>query len=90
MIKPANNKIIVKIIEIDETTPSGVLYIPDSAKEKPSKAEVFAVGENVENDISVGDTLFFSKYGGTDIEFQGEKFKVLLEEHILAIDKKGA
>lgn len=89
-IKPLGDKIVIKVIEDTEQT-SGGIFIPDSAKEKPQKGEVVAVGpgktldsgEREPMDVKVGDTILYSKYAGTDVkEFE---VKVLSIKDVLAI-----
>ena len=92
-IKPLEDRIVVKGIEAQQTTASG-LVIPDTAKEKPQEGEVVAVGpgrfnddgdERVPMDISVGDRVIFSKYGGTEIKHGGEEYLILSARDVLAI-----
>ena len=84
-LMPVNQNVIVDITEDkkDQVTASGII-IPDSAKEKPRYAKVVALS-NIENvEISIGDTVFFKEYGGTEIEFEGKKYLVLPYADILA------
>ncbi|EEI28422.1 co-chaperone GroES [Corynebacterium glucuronolyticum] len=90
-IKPLEDRILVQINEAETTTASG-LVIPDSAKEKPQQATVKAVGpgrfedgKRVPLDISEGDVVVFSKYGGTEIKFDGEEYLILSARDILAV-----
>jgi chaperonin GroES len=92
-IKPLEDRIVVKGIEAQQTTASG-LVIPDTAKEKPQEGEVVAVGpgrfnddgdERVPMDISVGDRVIYSKYGGTEIKHGGEEYLILSARDVLAI-----
>ena len=92
-IKPLEDRIVVKGIEAQQTTASG-LVIPDTAKEKPQEGEVVAVGpgrfnddgdERVPMDISVGDRVIYSKYGGTEIKYGGEEYLILSARDVLAI-----
>ncbi len=77
-IKPLEDRIVVRTLEAEQTTASG-LVIPDTAKEKPQEGEVLAVGpgrvddsgNRVPLDISVGDTVIYSKYGGTEVKYSG-------------------
>ncbi|MDZ7679608.1 MAG: co-chaperone GroES [Acidimicrobiales bacterium] len=93
-LQPLEDRIAVKPGESEETTASG-LVIPDTAKEKPQQGEVLAVGpgrfgddnERVPMDISVGDTVVYSKYGGTEITVDGEDVLVLNARDVLAIIK---
>ena len=91
-LKPLGDRLIVKAIEEDETTASGIV-LPDTAKEKPQKGKVLAVGEGkwdedgekrIPLDVSEGDTVLYSKYGGTEVEVEGEDLLVLRESDVLA------
>ena len=91
-IKPLEDRIVVKALEAETTTASG-LVIPDSAKEKPQEGEVLAVGpgriddkgNRVPLDVQVGDRVIFSKYGGTEIKHGGEEYLILSARDVLAI-----
>lgn len=91
-IKPLEDKILVQISEAETTTASG-LVIPDTAKEKPQQATVIAVGpgrfdesgNRVPMDVHEGDTVIFSKYGGTEIKYKGEEYLILSARDVLAI-----
>ena len=92
-IKPLEDRIVVKQVDAEETTASG-LVIPDTAKEKPQEGEVVAVGpgrfnddgdERVPMDIAVGDKVIYSKYGGTEVKYAGEEFLILSARDVLAI-----
>jgi chaperonin GroES len=93
-LQPLEDRIVVRPNEAEETTASG-LVIPDTAKEKPQQGEVVAVGpgrfgddnERVPMDISVGDTVVYSKYGGTEISSDGEDLLILNARDVLAIVK---
>ena len=93
-LKPLEDRIIVKPGDAEETTASG-LVIPDTAKEKPQQGEVLAVGpgrrsesgELIPLDINVGDTVVYSKYGGTEIAQDGADLLILAGRDILAIVK---
>jgi chaperonin GroES len=91
-LQPLEDRIVVKANEAEETTASG-LVIPDTAKEKPQQGEVLAVGpgKRAENtgelipiDIKVGDTVLYSKYGGTEVAVDGEDLLVLNGRDVLA------
>jgi chaperonin GroES len=82
---PIDDRILVKRAEEATQTASGI-YIPDSAKEKPQRGEVKAVAKKVE-DIKVGDTVVFSKYGAVELVLDGEEFIVLKLEDILGVIK---
>jgi chaperonin GroES len=91
-IKPLEDRIVVKSLEAEQTTASG-LVIPDTAKEKPQEGEVLAVGpgriddkgNRVPLDISVGDRVIYSKYGGTEVKHQGDEFLILSARDVLAV-----
>ena len=89
-LKPLGDRLLVKPVEEEETTASGIV-LPDTAKEKPQKGKVLAVGDGkVEDgqriplDVSEGDEVLYSKYGGTDITVEGEDLLVLRESDVLA------
>ncbi|MGI8557825.1 MAG: co-chaperone GroES [Solirubrobacteraceae bacterium] len=89
-LKPLGDRLIVRAIDEEETTASG-LVLPDTAKEKPQKGKVLAVGDGkVEDgkriplDVSEGDEVLYSKYGGTEIKVDGEELLVLRESDVLA------
>ena len=91
-LKPLGDRLIVKPIEEEETTASGIV-LPDTAKEKPQKGKVIAVGDGKVNedtgkrtplDVSEGDEVLYSKYGGTEINVDGEELLVLRESDVLA------
>ena len=90
-LKPLNDRVLVKRMDAEEKTAGG-LYIPDNAKEKPSRGEVIAVGpgktENgvlVPLQVKVGDTVLFTKYAGTEIKVDGVEHMIMREDDILAI-----
>jgi chaperonin GroES len=92
-ITPLEDRIVVKSLEAEQTTASG-LVIPDTAKEKPQEGEVLAVGpgrfndngtERVPLDVKVGDKVIYSKYGGTEVKYGGEEYLILSARDVLAI-----
>ena len=91
-LKPLQDRIVIKVIEDTEQT-SGGIFIPDSAKEKPQKGEVVAVGEGKANDkgekeplgVNVGDVILYAKYAGTDVKMDGVEYKILSIKDALAI-----
>ncbi len=90
-LKPLGDRLIVRAVEEEETTASGIV-LPDTAKEKPQKGEVVAVGDGpIEDgkrralDVSAGDEVLYSKYGGTEIKVDGEDLLVLRESDVLAV-----
>jgi chaperonin GroES len=89
-LKPLGDRLIVKAVEEDEVTASGIV-LPDTAKEKPQRGKVLAVGDGkfedgarVPVDVSEGDEVLYSKYGGTEIVIDGEDLLVLRESDVLA------
>lgn len=92
MLKPLGDRIVIKVIEDTEQT-SGGIFIPDSAKEKPQKGEVVAIGQGKMNekgerepmDVKVGDTVLYAKYAGTDIKMDGIEYKILSVKDALAV-----
>lgn len=91
-LKPLNDRVLVKRLESEEKT-SGGLYIPDTAKEKPSKGEIVAVGPGKTADdgkviamqVKAGDMVLFNKYAGTEVKLDGVDHLVMREDDILAI-----
>ena len=90
-IKPLEDRIVVQASEAETTTASG-LVIPDTAKEKPPEGTVLAVGpgrfedgNRVPLDVKVGDKVLYSKYGGTEVKYNGEEYLVLSARDVLAV-----
>lgn len=92
-IKPLEDRIVVKQLDAEQTTASG-LVIPDTAKEKPQEGEVVAVGpgrfnddgdSRVPMDVAVGDKVIYSKYGGTEVKYSGEEYLILSARDVLAV-----
>ena len=93
-IQPLEDRIVVTVSETEQTTASGIV-IPDTAKEKPQEGTVIAVGPGrfedgarVPLDISEGDTVIFSKYGGTEVKYGADEYLILSARDVLAIVKK--
>lgn len=94
-IKPLEDRIVVRPLDAEQTTASG-LVIPDTAKEKPQEGEVLAVGDGkyddsgkrVPVDVSVGDKVLYSKYGGTEVKYDNEDLLILSARDVLAIIEK--
>ena len=91
-LKPLGDRLIVQAIEEDETTASGIV-LPDTAKEKPQKGKVLAVGDGKINedtgkrtplDVAEGDEVLYSKYGGTEVTVEDDELLVLRESDVLA------
>lgn len=89
-LRPLDDKIVIKKIEREETTASGIV-LPSSAKEEPNIAEVIAVGNKIETEeemkglLKVGDKVVFAKFAGTELELDGEKLTILKWQDILAV-----
>jgi chaperonin GroES len=94
-IKPLEDKIVVQASEAETTTASGIV-IPDTAKEKPQEGKVLAVGpgrvddngKRVPIDVAEGDTVVYSKYGGTEVRYNGEDYLILSARDVLAVIEK--
>ena len=93
-LKPLEDRIVVQALEAVQTTASG-LVIPDTAKEKPQEGQVVAVGPGrFENgtrlplDVKEGDVVIFSKYGGTEVKYNGEEYLILSARDVLAVVNK--
>ena len=90
-LKPLGDRLIVKAVEEEETTASGIV-LPDTAKEKPQRGKVLAVGDGkvgddgkrVPLDVAEGDEVLYSKYGGTEVQVEGDDLLVLRESDVLA------
>ncbi len=91
-IRPLSDRLLVKRVEKEQRSAGGII-IPDTAKEKPQEAKVVAVGngkvldsgERRPLDISVGDTILFSKYAGTEVKIEGEEHLILREDDVIGI-----
>ena len=91
MIKPLADRVLIKMIEAEETTKSGII-LASNAKEKPQIAEVLAVGpggnvegKEIEMNIKVGDKVIVSKYSGTEIKYEGVDYIIVKQSDVLAI-----
>ncbi|GDX40025.1 10 kDa chaperonin [Armatimonadota bacterium] len=91
-LRPLNDRVIVKTVAPEEKTLGGII-LPDSAQEKPTEAEVVAVGpgktldngKTVPVDVKVGDRVIYAKYGGTEVKVGGDDFIILRQDDILAV-----
>lgn len=86
-IKPLADRVLIKPAAAEQKTASGII-IPDSAKEKPLKGEVLAIGAGTKDEemvVKVGDTVLYGKYAGTEFELDGEKYLIMRQSDILAI-----
>jgi chaperonin GroES len=94
-LKPLGSRVVVEPLEQEEITPGGIV-IPETAKEKPQKGTILSVGpgdrdengKRVPMDVTVGETVLFAKYGGTEIKIDGKKLLILRESDLLAIVTK--
>ena len=92
MLKPLGDRVIIRVLEKEEKTKSGI-FLPDTAQEKPQAGEVVAVGagkvydngQRVALEVQVGDKVLFAKYAGTDVNIDGVDHLVLSERDILAV-----
>ena len=87
MIKPLADRVLIKMVESEETTKSGII-LSSGSKEKPQIAEVVAVGpgtEDVKMNVKVGDKVIINKYSGTEVKFEGTEYTIVKQEDILAI-----
>ncbi|MCC6785645.1 MAG: co-chaperone GroES [Planctomycetes bacterium] len=90
-IRPLDDRIVVKVLDAEEVSAGGIL-LPDSAKEKPQRGKVTAVGEGkllddgkrVALEVKKGDTVIYGKYSGSDVKVDGQDFKILRESEVLA------
>ena len=95
VLKPLEDRIVVKPLEAEQVTASG-LVIPDTAKEKPQEGKVLAVGPGrfddkgarIPVDVQVGDVVLYSKYGGTEVKYSGQEYLVLSARDVLAVIEK--
>jgi len=91
-LRPLADRVIIKRVQ-EESVSAGGIVLPDSAKEKPSRGEVLAVGNGVTNSkgdltpmsVKVGDNVLFGKYSGTEVEVEGEELLVMTEGEIIAV-----
>lgn len=88
-IKPLADRVLIKPVAAEEKTIAGII-IPDSAKEKPAKGEVVAVGTGTKDEqmtLTEGDIVLYGKYSGTEIEHEGEKYLIMRQSDVLAVIK---
>jgi len=86
-IKPLADRVLIEPVAAEQTTASGII-IPDTAKEKPQKGKVIAVGNGKADEpmtVKVGDTVLYGKYAGTEISYEGKDYLIMRENDILAI-----
>lgn len=82
-MKPTRDRLIVEVVPEDKVSQGGVV-LPDTAGEKPQRGKVVSIGPKVE-EVEQGDEVLFSKYGGTELKYQGDDFLVLAEADVLAV-----
>jgi chaperonin GroES len=91
-LKPLGDRVVLRLVEQEEKTKGGIL-LPDTAKEKPQKGKVLAVGtgkvldngQKIPLDVKAGDTVIFGRYSGTEIKIEGEEYLIVSERDILAV-----
>ena len=86
-MKPINDRVVIRPVPADEKTAGGII-IPDTAKEKPQKGEVVAVGPGKDDQsmtVAIGDTVLYGKYAGQEINYQGADYLIMREDDILVI-----
>ncbi len=91
-LKPLGDRVVVKPVEQDEQTASGI-FLPETAKEKPQQGEIIAVGpgardedgDRIAMDVNVGDRILYARYSGTTVKLDGQEYLILKENDILAI-----
>jgi chaperonin GroES len=91
-LKPLGDRVVLKLVEQEEKTRGGIL-LPDTAKEKPQKGDVLAVGtgkvldsgERIPLDVKAGDKVIFARYSGTEVKVEGEEYLIVSERDILAV-----
>lgn len=86
-MKPINDRVVIKPATAEETTKGGII-IPDTAKEKPQRGEVVAVGPGKDGNlmtVQVGDVVLYGKYAGQEITFEGEDYLIMREDDVLII-----
>lgn len=90
-VRPLGDRVVIKRIEAEETTKSGIL-LPGASKEKPQEAEIVAVGpggvidgKEIKMEVAVGERVLFSKYSGNEIKFEGQELIILKQSDILAV-----
>ena len=91
-LQPLGDRVVVKAMDENEATTASGLVIPDTAKEKPQQGEVLAVGpgdfqdgDRIPMDVEVGDIVVYSKYGSTEVKFEGEEYLILSARDVLAV-----
>lgn len=83
-LQPLNDNVLLEIVEDKEQKTASGIYIPDSAKEKPKHATVVALGQIEKPEVAVGDVVYYKKFSGTELEFEGKKYLFVPYEDLLA------
>lgn len=91
-LKPLADRVVIEVIEETESSPGGII-LPDTAREKPQKGRILAVGpgktlekgDREEMEVKIGDVVLFTKYGGTDIKIDGTEYKIMSVRDVLAV-----
>lgn len=93
-IKPLGDRVVIKVMESEETTKSGIV-LPGTAKEKPMQGEIIAVGsgeiidgKKVPLEVKVGDKVLYSKYAGTEVKMDGSEYLIVRQSDVLAVIEK--
>ncbi|HLS24235.1 MAG TPA: co-chaperone GroES [Pseudogracilibacillus sp.] len=84
MIKPLGDRVLIELVEKEATTASGIV-LPDSAKEQPQEGKVVAVGKDAQDEVNVDDRVIYSKFAGTEVEYEGNEYLILNVTDILAV-----
>ena len=92
-LKPLHDRVVIERLDAEESKSSGGIIIPDTAKEKPQRGRVVAVGEGTFNDrgdrnkldVKVGDEVLFGKYAGNEVKLEGSEYRIMRENEILAV-----
>lgn len=84
MIKPLGDRVLIELVEKEATTASGIV-LPDSAKEQPQEGKVVAVGKDAQDEVNVDDRVIYSKFAGTEVEYEGKEYLILSIADILAV-----
>lgn len=84
MIKPLGDRVLIELVEQEETTASGIV-LPGSAQEKPQEGKVVAVGKDAEEDLKVNDRVIYSKFAGTEVKYDEKEYLILSKVDVLAV-----
>lgn len=84
MIKPLGDRVLIELVEKEATTASGIV-LPESAKEQPQEGKVVAIGKDAQDEVNVDDRVIYSKFAGTEVEYEGKEYLILSIADILAV-----